>query len=299
MLDVDALPRVRHLTRARDLADSRYAEGLAVADLAAALPVPAHFSREFRRAFGESPYSYLLTRRLERAASLLRSTDYSVADICMRVGLTSVGSFTSRFTRGYAMSPPPTAPRSRRRPTSPTSRRACCGPTDDRRTARSEKTPATALRRFVARDPRTSEDTMIQIGTAQLWVHDQDEALEFWTTKVGFEVREDVTVPEIGNFRWLTVGPRDQEGIDIVLMAIPGPPVMDEATRVEVAKLMAKGFAGTVFLTTDDCMKAYEEFSGRGVEFTEAPDDRPYGIDCGFRDPSGNSVRLSQRRAMS
>ena len=140
---------------------------------------------------------------------------------------------------------------------------------------------------------------MIRIATAQLWVHDQDEALAFWTDKVGFEVRSDVTVPEMGNFRWLAVGPKDQDGIDIVLMAIPGPPVMDDATRTQVADLTAKGFAGTVFLTTDDCVKSYEELSARGVEFTEKPEDRPYGIDCGFRDPSGNSVRLSQLRPMS
>jgi uncharacterized glyoxalase superfamily protein PhnB len=140
---------------------------------------------------------------------------------------------------------------------------------------------------------------MIRISTAQLWVHDQDEALAFWTTKVGFEVKQDVTVAEMGDFRWLSVGPSDQDDIDIVLMAIPGPPVMDETTRGQVAELMAKGFAGTVFLTTDDCMKAYEEMSARGVEFTEVPNDQPYGIDCGFRDPSGNSVRLSQLRPMS
>jgi uncharacterized glyoxalase superfamily protein PhnB len=140
---------------------------------------------------------------------------------------------------------------------------------------------------------------VIRIATAQLWVHDQDEALAFWTDKVGFEVRSDVTVPEMGNFRWLTVGPRGQEGIDIVLMAIPGPPVMDDVTRTQVADLTAKGFAGTVFLTTDDCQRSYEEMSARGVEFTEKPEDRPYGIDCGFRDPSGNSVRLSQLRPMA
>lgn len=92
--------------RARDLADVRYADPLTVDDLAAAACLSrAHFSREFRNAFGESPYSYLLTRRLERAATLLRGTDYSVADICMRVGLSSVGSFTSSFTRRYGMSP--------------------------------------------------------------------------------------------------------------------------------------------------------------------------------------------------
>ncbi|WP_323746427.1 AraC family transcriptional regulator [Catenulispora pinisilvae] len=96
----------RHLQRAKDLADARYAEPLTVADLAAAARLSrAHFSREFRRAFGESPHAYLLTRRLERAAALLRYTDYAVADICCAVGLTSVGSFTTSFTRVYGLPP--------------------------------------------------------------------------------------------------------------------------------------------------------------------------------------------------
>jgi uncharacterized glyoxalase superfamily protein PhnB len=137
---------------------------------------------------------------------------------------------------------------------------------------------------------------MIQIGSAQLWVHDQDEALEFYTKKVGMEIRSDVTVPELGNFRWLTVGAPAQDDVAVTLMAIPGPPVMDEQTAKEVRALMAKGFAGTIFLVTDDCRAAYEEMRGRGVEFTEAPEERPYGIDCGFRDPSGNSLRLTEPR---
>ncbi len=135
---------------------------------------------------------------------------------------------------------------------------------------------------------------MLKFATAQLWVHDQDEALEFWTKKIGMEVRLDATLPEMGSFRWLTVGPPDQPDVSIVLMAIPGPPVMDEDTAEQVRALMAKGFAGTVFLTTDDCQASYEELKGRGVEFTEPPEARPYGIDSGFRDPSGNSVRLTQ-----
>ena len=135
---------------------------------------------------------------------------------------------------------------------------------------------------------------MIKIATAQLWVHDQDEALDFYTNKVGLEVRSDVTVPELGNFRWLTVGPPGQDDISIVLMAIPGSPVMDEATGDQVRDLMGKGFAGTVFLSTDDCQATYEVMSARGVEFTEKPYATPYGIDSGFRDPSGNSLRLTQ-----
>jgi predicted enzyme related to lactoylglutathione lyase len=140
---------------------------------------------------------------------------------------------------------------------------------------------------------------MIRIATAQLWVHDQDEALAFYTQKLGLEVRADVTVPELGNFLWLTVGPAGQADIAIVLMAIPGPPVMDSETAEQVRTLMAKGFAGTIFLNTDDCQASYEELKGRGVEFVEQPEERPYGIDAAFRDPSGNHIRLTQVREMA
>jgi uncharacterized glyoxalase superfamily protein PhnB len=134
---------------------------------------------------------------------------------------------------------------------------------------------------------------MIKIASAHLWVHDQDVALKYWTERVGMEVREDVSLPDL-QFRWLTVGPPGQDDLSIVLMAVPGEPVMDEATKKQVLDLTAKGFAGTVFLQTDDCQKSYEEMKARGVEFTEEPHEMPYGIDCGFRDPSGNSVRLTQ-----
>jgi predicted enzyme related to lactoylglutathione lyase len=140
---------------------------------------------------------------------------------------------------------------------------------------------------------------MIQLSSAQVWVHDQDEALAFYTQKLGMEVRADVTMPEMGNFRWLAVGPAGQPDFSIVLMAIPGPPVMDAATADEVRALMAKGFAGTIFLTTDDCQASYEELKARGVEFTEEPEERPYGIDSGFRDPSGNAFRLTQVRDLA
>jgi catechol 2,3-dioxygenase-like lactoylglutathione lyase family enzyme len=140
---------------------------------------------------------------------------------------------------------------------------------------------------------------MFKISSTQLWVHDQEEALAFYTEKVGMEVRADVTLPEMGGFRWLSVGPAGQPDVAIVLMAIPGPPMMDPETTGQVETLMAKGFAGTVFLTTDDCQASYEELSGRGVEFHEAPEERPYGIDSGFRDPSGNSLRLAQLRDLA
>jgi uncharacterized glyoxalase superfamily protein PhnB len=140
---------------------------------------------------------------------------------------------------------------------------------------------------------------VIKLSVAQLWVNDQEEALAFYTKKLGFEVRSDVTLPELGNFRWLTVGPAGQPDVAIVLMAIPGPPVMDSETASQVRTLMAKGFAGTVFLTTDDVQASYEELSGRGVEFVEQPEERPYGIDSSFRDPSGNNIRLTQVRELA
>ena len=140
---------------------------------------------------------------------------------------------------------------------------------------------------------------MIKLSNTQLWVHDQDEALAFYTRKLGFEVRVDVTVPELGDFRWLTVGPPAQPDIAVALCTIPGPPTMDAETAEQVRTLMSKGFAGTLFLTTDDCQASYEELKGRGVEFVEQPEERPYGIDASFRDPSGNHIRLTQVRELA
>jgi catechol 2,3-dioxygenase-like lactoylglutathione lyase family enzyme len=147
--------------------------------------------------------------------------------------------------------------------------------------------------------PTPKETTMIKLSNAQLWVHDQDEALDFYTNKLGMEVRADVTLPEMGNFRWLTVGPPSQPDLAITLMAIPGPPVMDDATAEQVRSLVAKGFAGTIFLTTDDVQADYEQLRARGIEFSESPEERPYGIDSGFHDPSGNSFRLTQLRELA
>jgi predicted enzyme related to lactoylglutathione lyase len=137
---------------------------------------------------------------------------------------------------------------------------------------------------------------MIKVAYAGLWVHDQDEALAFYTEKLGWEVRADVTVAELDNFRWLTVGPPGQPDVSVVLNAVPGPPVMDAETADQVRSVMAKGWAGQVMLASDDVQASYEELSARGVEFVEKPEERPYGIDSAFRDPSGNQFRLMQVR---
>jgi len=137
---------------------------------------------------------------------------------------------------------------------------------------------------------------MIRIASAQVWVHDQEEALAFYTEKLGMQVQSDVTLPEMGDFRWLAVSPAGQPDVSIVLMAIPGPPVFEPETAEQVKTLMGKGAATGIFLTTDDCRASYEELRARGVEFVDEPEERPYGIDCGFRDPSGNHLRLTQVR---
>src|SRR5215210_2781689 len=133
-----------------------------------------------------------------------------------------------------------------------------------------------------------------QLTHTQVWVHDQDEALAFYTEKLGMEVREDVTVPELGNFRWLSVGVPGQD-VGITLMAIPGPPVFEEETRAQIQALLAKGASGGLFFATEDIHGTYEELKSRGVEFSQEPTQQPYGVDAGFRDPSGNQFRIAQR----
>ena len=132
------------------------------------------------------------------------------------------------------------------------------------------------------------------LTNVNVWVQDQDEALAFYTEKLGLELRNDVTVPEMGNFRWLTVGVPGQEDVAIVLMAVPGPPVFDEETSSKLKDLVAKGAAGGLFFAADDIDATYQELKDRGVEFSQEPTDQPYGVDAGFRDPSGNQMRMAQ-----
>jgi catechol 2,3-dioxygenase-like lactoylglutathione lyase family enzyme len=134
---------------------------------------------------------------------------------------------------------------------------------------------------------------LITIANAQFWVHDQDDALAFYTGTLGWEVRADVSI-EDWNFRWLCVGPVGQKDVGLVLMPIPGAPMLDGDSSANLAELVAKGAGGTLFLETDDCQASYDELSARGVTFNDPPTRQPYGIDTSFRDPSGNNIRLTQ-----
>ncbi len=128
----------------------------------------------------------------------------------------------------------------------------------------------------------------LQVSHATLWVRDQDEALEFFR-KLGFDVREDV---RNGDYRWLSVASKEQPEIGVVL-AKPGFP-MDDATAEQVANAVAKGMLSSIVFTTDDCFAAYEELKSKGIEFTRPAENRGYGIDASFRDPSGNEFRILQ-----
>lgn len=125
-----------------------------------------------------------------------------------------------------------------------------------------------------------------------VYVLDQDEAKTFYTEKLGFEVREDVS---LGDYRWLTVGPKGHADVTIILSAI-GAPHFDEETAAQLRSVIAKGALGPGVMATDDCHKSFEELSARGVEFVQEPADRPYGIEAVFRDNSGNWFSLTQRK---
>jgi catechol 2,3-dioxygenase-like lactoylglutathione lyase family enzyme len=129
------------------------------------------------------------------------------------------------------------------------------------------------------------------IAISQLYVLDQDKALDFYVGTLGLEVNTD---QDLGFMRWLTVNVPGDPGHQ-VLLEKPGPPAMDEATAAQVRDLVTKGRAGGhLFLTTDDCRKTYDELVAKGVETTQEPTEQPYGIDCGLRDPFGNHIRISQ-----
>ncbi len=131
------------------------------------------------------------------------------------------------------------------------------------------------------------------ISHAGVWVHDQDEAKAFYTEKLGFEVREDATLDQLGGYRWLTVGPPGQPDLNLILSR-PGPPGVDPETAEQMLALVAKGAMGPGIFRTADCRATCRELEARGVELAQQPEERFYGIDAAIRDPSGNLWRVVQ-----
>jgi catechol 2,3-dioxygenase-like lactoylglutathione lyase family enzyme len=135
------------------------------------------------------------------------------------------------------------------------------------------------------------------VSHVNVWVHDQDEALEFYVGKLGLEVREDVTMAEFGDYRWLTVGPPGQPDVNLILSR-PGPPMFDEEKTAELLAAVSAGLtsgAGSMIFRSDDIQATFEDLTARGVEFIHAPAQRSYGTDAAIRDPSGNAIRIVQQ----
>ena len=271
----------RAMLRARDAMDRAYAEPLDIPALARIAHVSeAHFIRTFRATFGETPHRYLQRRRVERAMSLLVETDRDVTDICYAVGFGSLGTFSRTFRQIVGESPSDF----RRRP-----RRA------GQRAVVLHQSLDPTQQFWISRRSRSTSSvmgmTMNAISRSQIYVLDQDAALDFYVNKLGMEVNTD---QDLGFMRWLTVNlPGDPERE--ILLEKPGPPALDPATAEQVRELLTKGaLGGYLFMTTDDARKTHEDLVAKGVEITDEPTERPYGIDFGIRDPFGNRIRIGQ-----
>ena len=275
----EELANLAHLRRARDLMDREYARPLDVPALAqAALMSPAHFSRQFRAAYGETPYNYLMTRRIERAKALLRRGDLSVTDVCMAVGCTSLGSFSSRFTE--IVGETPTAYRARDHSAAATV--PACVAKIHTRPSRIREATAPVVRSVAGMD--------ISLGHCFITVHDADEALTFYRDALGLDVRNDVA-SEAG--RWVTLSPPSQPDVEIVL-STPQSGRSPAGQRCS-ARAAHQGLAARRPVPYADLDTTFEKVRASGAEVLQEPTEQFWGAkDCAFRDPSGNMVRISQ-----
>ena len=272
------------LRRVRDRIDREYAQPLDVEALARGAHMSAgHLSRQFRLAFGESPYSYLMTRRIERAMALLRRGDLSVTEVCFEVGCSSLGTFSTRFTELVGV--PPSAYR-RLEPGCDGRDATVRGETGDQTDQESRSATRRATRSMTAMD--------ITIYQTLLPHDDPDASLAFYRDTLGFEVRGDV---EYGGLHWITVGPPDQPGTSIVLYPPAATPGITDDERRTIAELMAKGTFASINLATKDVDGAFERLQAGDAEVVQEPTDQPYGVrDCAFRDPAGNLIRIQELR---
>ena len=242
-----------------------------------------HLSRQFRLAYGESPYGYLMTRRIERAMALLRRGDLSVTEVCFEVGCSSLGTFSTRFTELVGM-PPSTY---RRHEAGATAGMPPCVAKQVTRPIRNREAPVSRAAPSV-----TAMD--ITIHASFLPHDDPDASLAFYRDTLGFEVRNDV---EYGGMRWITVGPADQPDTSIVLYPPAAAPGITDDERRTIAEMMAKGTYASIILATPDLDGTFERLQASDAEVVQEPTDQPYGVrDCAFRDPAGNLIRIQELR---
>ncbi|QXC61968.1 VOC family protein [Aquihabitans sp. G128] len=291
----DELADLAHLRRARDLMDREYARPLDVPAMArAALMSPAHFSRKFRAAYGETPYSYLMTRRIERAKALLRQGT-SVTGACVAVGATSLGSFSAlhRDRGGDALGVPGAGPRRARGGAVVRQQGRHAAASDPRLlVARCSRHPAPPSRIGEAAGrgcPYGRAMATTTVSQMFISVHDPEEALAFYRDALGFEVRMDVSSD---GFRWVTVGAPGQD-VDIVLSQPHGG--RSQAEGDALLALVTQGSLQAAIFKSDDLDATFEQVRSSGAEVLQEPTSQPWGArDCAFRDPSGNLVRIAQ-----
>jgi AraC-like DNA-binding protein/catechol 2,3-dioxygenase-like lactoylglutathione lyase family enzyme len=270
------------LRRVRDRIDREFDRPLSVEALAATEHMSAgHLSRQFKAAFGESPYSFLMTRRIERAMALIRRGDLTITEICFTVGFSSLGTFSTRFSELVGVSPRPTVTASS--PESTACRRFWSRTRCDRSGIEKSHPPQQS----------TIADMNISINASFLPHVDAEESLAFYTEVLGFELRLDVGS---GRMRWLTVGPVDQPDTSIVLTPAITDPTISETEREVIESLMTKGSYAGIVLASADVDAVFAEVEAEGAEIVQEPMDQPYGLrDCALRDPAGNMIRIQQR----
>ena len=272
------------LRRVRDRIDREYAQPLDVEALARGAHMSAgHLSRQFRLAYGESPYSYLMTRRIERAMALLRRGDLSVTEVCFEVGCSSLGTFSTRFTELVGV--PPSA-----------YRRDPAGAMAGMAAVRGEAGDQTGQESRSA-GPRTAASMTamdITIHSSLLPHDDPDASLAFYRDTLGFEVRVRRRVRrdalDHGRPR------RPARHVDRSSPPAVGPGFTDDERRT-IAEMMAKGTYGAILLATADLDGVFTRLQASGADVVQEPTDQPYGLrDCAFRDPAGNLIRIQERR---
>ena len=272
------------LRRVRDRIDREYAQPLDVEALARGAHMSAgHLSREFKLAYGESPYSYLMTRRIERAMALLRRGDLSVTEVCFAVGCASLGTFSTRFTElaGHAAQHLPEPGSSRDGGDA-----AVRGETGDQTGQESRSAGHPVAASVTAMD--------ITIHASFLPHDDPDASLAFYRDILGFEVRADADTARCAGSRSARLA---QPSTSILLAPPAAGPGFTDDERSTIAEMMAKGTYGWILLATKDLNGTFERLQASDAEVVQEPVEQPYGIrDCAFRDPAGNLIRIQELR---
>ena len=272
------------LRRVRDRIDREYAQPLDVEALARDAHMSAgHLSRQFRLAYGEPPYAYLMTRRIERAMALLRRGDLSVTDVCFAVGCSSLGTFSTRFTELVGVPPSTYRARASARDGGDAVVRCETGDQTDQESRSASERAAISLTAM-----------NITIHSSFLPHNDPDAA---WPSTATCSASRSAWTSDTRGMRWITVGPADQPDTSIVLHPPAVDPGITDDERRTIVEMMAKGTYAGINLAAKDLDDTFERVQASGAEVVQEPTEQPYGLrDCAIRDPAGNMIRIQQLR---